>query len=336
MYCIICNNEIVFAEPTVRGSGRRARTVFDPQFLKQSPVCHNSPACMNAWLGRHPHLFTVDGKDWTAASGPGARVMNAALILGMDDLLDDSDLATLKLVSKEIRSHAIPHQLRDTHQTATHFDKNKPIGQVINADQMLDIAILAYHGALHVKASGKPVILYRVDDKDALTTEEKMQTLSGRIRVRIPTGTDSKEVWPIEKTAAWIQGALRAKASFLLLSDPRVNLVGGKDGRSDSVFVRELHQILNSYYQIEEGSGVELTTKMRNDSIRPFILKPIPGTAAAPVPLIPKMSRHMKMTNAWNASVSSLTLGDSPALIRDSLVSRFTAAGKTLGDVPPY
>lgn len=330
MHCIICSKKIVFSANVVTRRGKRARTVFDQAFLNQSPYCPDSPACKAAWRARQSHLFSVEKSDWQSASAP-ARTLNAALNSGMGKLLDDRDFTALKSVSKEFRSYAIPHQLSDSHRDTKHFDKKLPHGLDINADQMLDIAILAYHGALQVKSLDKPVILYRVNDKDALTAEEKLQTLSGRIRVRIPTGSADKEVWPLEKTVAWIQGALRAKASFLLLSDPRGNLLGGKDGRSDAVYVRELHQILGSHYMIEAASATELTNKMKAENIQPFILKPMPGTASTPMVPIPRMARHMRLTNTWDASVSSLTVSDPPNLLRDSLKQRFDARGTELG-----
>lgn len=336
MQCVICGEAIVFQPPEVTGTDRRPKIKFDPNYLNQSPYCPKPKLCGDAWRSRHPHLFKVRPEDPASLNASSAGALTAALRSGMGGWLEDKDFAALHSVSKEVRSFSLPNQLKDARKAVKHFDKSTPDGVDVLADQMLEIALLAYQGALEVKAMGKPIILYRVADKSALSLDEKLQTLSGRIRVRIGSGSDSKEVWPLEKTAAWIQGALRAKASFLLLSDPRGDLEGGKDGHSDAVYVRELHQILGSFYLIAEASDDELTDKMRRSSTRAFILKPRQHSPSAPVPLIPKMSRQMGMSNTWDSSVSSLTLSDSPFLIRASLRGRFVDASAKLGGIPPY
>ena len=51
----------------------------------------------------------------------------------------------------------------------------------ITADQMLEIALMAYNTAIELKSKGLPVILYRVDSKGSLTGKEKK---SRRCRAR--------------------------------------------------------------------------------------------------------------------------------------------------------
>jgi hypothetical protein len=337
MHCVICGKSIVFDAPVEDRSARKPRTVFDPNYLKQSPYCPTPATCGDEWRSRQPHLFKVElPSSLPSLSSPGENLLIIALRSGTGDMLEDKGFAALEGVSKNVRGSAIPTKLKDFHKQVSHFDKQTPDGVGILADQMLEIAILAYHGALAVKAQGQPIILYRVADKGALTLDEKLQTLSGRIRVKIPTGSDDKEVWPLEKTAAWIQGAIRARANFLLLSDPRGDLKGGKDGRSDAVYVRELHQILNTHYDIDKALPDELTGKMRAESKVAFILRPKAGTVSEPIPLIPKMSKQMSATGAWDGSKSSLTLSDAPGLIRDSLRQRFQVASIDLGGIPLY
>ena len=342
MQCVVCAKPIEFSEPTVdkiKEPGKRAKHVtrFDPHFLQQHPYCPPPATCGDTWRNRMPHLFKVTLPDTLpSAEGLGETLLKVALQSGMGSMLDDKDFAALQSVSKQTRSFAIGSQHKDAHKPATHYDKQTTAGVAIVADEMLDIAILAYHGALEVKAAGKPIILYRIADKGALTPAEKLQTLSGRIRVKISTGSEDKEVWPLEKTAAWIQGAMRARVSFLLLSDPRGNLKGGKDGSGDAVYVRELHQILCSHYEIAKAATTDLTEKMRSGGTQAFILKPKSGTESAPIPLIPKMSRHMAASNTWDGSVSSLSLSDAPTLIRDSLKTRFEKASSALGGIPEY
>jgi hypothetical protein len=333
MLCVICGKAIEYIDPVTR----RKKTTYDPRFLKQTPYCPEPSPCGTTWRNRQPLLFNVSPpEDLPGVKARGGSSLINALQAGMGDYLTDKDFVALTRVSKDVRGFAIPNQLKSAHRQVKHYDKQNQAGVDILADQMLEIAILAYHGALEVKSQGKPIILYRVADKTALTVEEKMQTLSGRIRVKIPTATEEKEVWPLEKTAAWIQGALRARANFLLLSDPRDNLQGGKDGHSDAVYVRELHQILSSHYMIAEAGIDDLTDQMRRKSIRAFILKPKPDMPSAPLPLIPRMSTHMSASNTWDGSVPSLTLSDPSLLVRSSLREQFVTASSRLGGLPLY
>lgn len=337
MQCLVCGKAIQFTNQIVKKSGGKKIAKPDPNFLAQTPYCPDSLDCRQKWLNRRSDLFTVDPKSVSSLNIVGSGAITTALRLGAGNWLDDKDFAALSLVSKDVRSHALPHQLQHANQATKHFDKQNPAGVDILAEQMLEIAMLAYQGALEVKAQGKPIILYRVTDKGALNPEEKSRTLSGRIRVKIRDGGgQDKEVWPLEKTAAWIQGALRAKASFLLLSDPRGDLLGGTDRRSDAVYVRELHQILSSFYVIDEATSSEITARMKTDTKRAFILRPKQGTATEPIPLIPRMWRHMALTKAWDGSISSLTIGDSAGLIRDHLQERFNEAARKLNDLPLY
>ena len=196
----------------------------------------------------------------------------------------------------------------------------------ITADQMLEIALMAYNTAVELKSKGLPVILYRVDSKGSLTSDEKkQQTLSSSVHASV----GSTEVWPLEKTAAWIQGAMRARVSFVLLNDPRGQdiLIGGVNKKSDAVYVRELHQITSMKYQIKTAPD-ELTPSGLRGKKKVFILEPPEKTLGA-MPLVPRISSDI-WSHTWDTSKSNLTLADSEILIRDHLRKLFVEAGKTL------
>jgi hypothetical protein len=196
----------------------------------------------------------------------------------------------------------------------------------ITADQMLEIALMAYNTAIELKSKGLPVILYRVDSKGSLTGKEKNeQTLSSSVHASV----GSTEVWPLEKTAAWIQGAMRARVSFVLLNDPRGAdiLIGGVNKRSDAVYVRELHQITSMKYQIKVAPDTLTPTGMRGKK-KLFILIP-PEKTLGVMPLVPRITADI-WSHTWDSSKSNLTLADSEVLIRDHLRKLFTDAGKSL------
>ncbi|KPF45398.1 hypothetical protein IP87_04720 [beta proteobacterium AAP121] len=210
--------------------------------------------------------------------------------------------------------------------TTTHTRKVPNIvQQAITPDQMFEIALMAYNTAVELRSLALPVILYRVDTKGTLTSEEKKkQTLSSSVHASV----GRTEVWPLEKTAAWIQGAMRARVSFVLLNDPRGKdaLVGGVDKRSDAVFVRELHQITSMRYEIKK-CPVELRPKnMKSTEI--FILEP-PAQDLGVLPLVPRISPDI-WSHTWDSSQSNLTLGDPAALIRNHLRKLFDVAGQRL------
>lgn len=202
----------------------------------------------------------------------------------------------------------------------------------ITPDKMLQIALMAYNAALHLASSQLPVILYRVTDKANLTKAEKQQTLSASVHATV----GNAEVWPLQKTAAWIQGALRARATFVLLSDPREPgiLVGGIDRASDAVYVRELHQITSMRYTIEKGAGKQVPACLGKKRLVPFILVP-PSRELGVLPLLPKMSAQMDWSHTWNGEETSLALDDDAGLIRNHLVKLFTERGKEI-DLPLY
>lgn len=317
MRCLSCNVSIV-----------------NPRGTAQHSYC---VACLSA--GRdNLKRFGSHGKDASVATARihGVNPLLAALQTGALNMLNDKEFVTLQQVSKSVREAGIMQLLAHASKSVKHFDKKTPSGVDVTADEMLEIAILAYHGALEVTQNNKPIILYRVTDKGALTEVEKQQTLSGRIRVKTNYLGREKEVWPLEKTAAWIQGAMRAKARFLLLSDPREGLLGGRDGTGDAVYVRELHQILSSNYIIAEASDDDLTDRMRRASTRAFILKPRIGTLNFPVPIIPKMSGIMQGGDTWDGSVSTLRESDPNLLVRNTVRASFVSASSKLGGVPKY
>src|SRR3546814_6569313 len=62
----------------------------------------------------------------------------------------------------------------------------------------------------------------------------------------------STEVWPLQKTAAWIQGAMRARISFVLLNDPRGAdiLIGGIDKARSEEHTSELQSLMRNSYAV--------------------------------------------------------------------------------------
>ena len=212
--------------------------------------------------------------------------------------------------------------------STTHYVPNI-VKVSITADQMLEIALMAYNTAVELKSKGLPVILYRVDSKSWLTSPEKnAQTLSSSVHASV----GSTEVWPLEKTAAWIQGAMRARVSFVLLDDPRGKdiLIGGVNKKSDAVYVRELHQITSMKYQIDAATPDETPSKVHAAKTRLFILRP-PEKELGVLPLVPRITSDI-WSHTWDSSRSNLTLGDTEILIRDHLRKLFNEAV----DLPPY
>ncbi|MBW0001761.1 MAG: hypothetical protein JO015_21905 [Verrucomicrobia bacterium] len=202
----------------------------------------------------------------------------------------------------------------------------------ITADQMLEIALMAYNTAIELKEKNLPVILYRVSSKGTLTSEEKKkQTLSSSVHASVG-GT---EVWPLQKTAAWIQGAMRARVSFVLLNDPRGDdiLIGGINKASDAVYVRELHQITCMKYQIKQATAAQTPKNLRGKT-KLFCLEP-PEESLGPLPLVPRVNASVDWSHTWDSSKSNLTLGAEPTLIRDHLRQMFVDAGKNLS-LPLY
>jgi hypothetical protein len=201
----------------------------------------------------------------------------------------------------------------------------------ITPDQMLEIALMAYNTAVELRGKNLPVILYRVTSKGTLQSDEKKkQTLSSSVHASVG-GT---EVWPLQKTAAWIQGAMRARVSFVLLNDPRANdmLIGGINKASDAVYVRELHQITCTKYNIAVASEAQTPSGLKGKKV--FVLEP-PEKALGPLPLVPRINANVDWNHTWNSSESNLTLQDSPGLIRDHLRQKFIKAGEEL-KVPAY
>jgi hypothetical protein len=319
-----------------------AKAVADSK--DQDPWC--SPECGVKWRNRQPFLFADlkprqrDLRLEKATPQPafsGQNLLAAALQHGA---VDDRGLAALRGVSPGVRPLAIEKEVgAGFHKAATHYQqpKGKALETTpIDRDRMLEIAIMAYNTAIGLKQTGRPVILYRVAGKRTLTPLEQQQTLSSSVRAKVDLTDGSggrKEVWPIEKTAAWIQGAMRARIPFVLLNDPREDLVGGIDKTSDAIYVREIFQILSTHYTIGKASEAdtpEAQLTCPKGRILPFILNP-PPVDLGPLPLVPRMNAKMDWSHTWNGAKSSLTLGDSPALIRDHLTAQFVEQGKALG-----
>lgn len=234
--------------------------------------------------------------------------------------LNDQDLARLAQVDRNLNGTAMLNQLGPSYRReAMHYDSRR--GEVkIAPDDMMNIALDAYRTALSLKAQNVPVILYRVSDKKKLTADqERVQTVAGAAKT-------AGNLWPVERTAAWIQGAMRARVPFLLLTDPRGprNLKGGRDQSSDAVYVRELFQIIQTRYTIAKTEHI--TGRARVDV---FMLAP-PAVDTGPLPLVPRMSAQMSFDHTWNSSKPILTLGDPIGVISEFLVSQFTEAGTRL------
>jgi len=315
------------------------------------PWC--SEPCGAKWRTRNDFLFNLSG----LSSITREQVLGMVIQHGhVDD--DVATLTRLNQVSKSIRPLAKEHELGGVFtRTAEHQQQQgtKKIGaskkvevttgkriqrekstasavpnivkQAITADQMLEIALMAYNTAIELKSKALPVILYRVASKGTLTKLEKQQqTLSSSVHASV----GSVEVWPLEKTAAWIQGAMRARVSFILLNDPRGRdiLIGGVDKKSDAVYVRELHQITSTKYQIKVAPD-ELTPSGLRGRKKVFMLEPPEKTLGA-MPLVPRISAEI-WSHTWDTSKSNLTLGDEASLIRDHVRKLFVDAGDGLG-----
>lgn len=231
MLCVVCAKEV-------------------PVSKDQNPWC--SEECREKWQRRQPFLFSdlkpkpkTTKIDKPMPEFSGENLLAAALM--HTGAMDDTSLVKLRGVSKTTRPLAIEKEVGPGyHKAATHYQKRGNVIETtaIGPDRMLEIAIMAYNTAILLHQAKKPVILYRIAGKGTLTEQEKQQTLSSSVRAKVDTsGPERKEVWPIEKTAAWIQGAMRARVSFVLLNDPREDLVGGVDKKSDAIYVREIHQI---------------------------------------------------------------------------------------------
>lgn len=325
MKCVVCGNPV--AHRLVGDGGMH-------------PWC--SEPCGAKWRTRNDFLFNLTGK----SSITREQILGMVVQQGYVDN-DVPTLARLNQVSTSIRPLSKEHELGGAFdKTAVHqqqkgmkkietkmsevktiYSKVPNIVKIdITADQMLEIALMAYNTAVELKSKGLPVILYRVDSKGSLTSDEKkQQTLSSSVHASV----GSTEVWPLEKTAAWIQGAMRARVSFVLLNDPRGQdiLIGGVNKKSDAVYVRELHQITSMKYQIKAAPD-ELTPSRLRGKKKLFILEPPEKTLGA-MPLVPRISSDI-WSHTWDTSKSNLTLADSEILIRDHLRKLFVEAGKTL------
>lgn len=252
-------------------------------------------------------------------------------IFASNQNLSDKELARLKPLSKTIDTLATRQQMGNSfHKVAKHYDARR--GEVvITADDMLEIALNAFRTVIRLKGTKKPVILYRVFDRKRLTKgEEEAQTVAGAARI-----TGKENLWPIERTAAWIQGALRARSTFLLLSDPRDDnvLVGGKDKNSDAVYVREIYQILMTKWEIALAPESSLPSKTKG-TFKGFMLQP-PASEIGPMPLTPRMSEKMDYNHTWDGSKSTLSVNGDAMRIRDVLIREFTTAGTRL-QIPKY
>jgi hypothetical protein len=323
--CVVCGNRISYTRD-------------------QDPWC--SDECAGKWRRRQPFLFEdLQPKDRDLRKGSGnpkpafsgENLVAGALQLLHPNSWDDKELAVLRRVSKAIRPLAIEKEVGPAfHKEVTHSQQSRGVTETtpIGPDRMLEIAIMAYNAAILLHRQKKPVILYRIAGKKTLSLQEQMQTLSSSVRAWVDTARGRKEVWPIEKTAAWIQGGMRARVVFVLLNDPRENLVGGVDKQSDAVYVREIFQIISTRYEIGKAPEAVTPEALRKHNILPFVLNP-PSVPLGALPTVPRMSKEMAWDHAWDGSKSSLTLGDSDKLIRDHLTELFEEEGKKLG-IAPY
>lgn len=326
MLCVVCAKEVAVS-------------------VDQNPWC--SEECRIRWQRRQPFLFSdlkPKGRDLRLEKPipqPAFSGQNLLAAVLQHAAPEDASLAALRGVSSFTRPLAIEQEVGSGfRKTATHYQQKSGIVETtpISADRMLEIAIMAYNTAILLHQAKKPVILYRVAGKRTLSADEQKQTLSSSVRAKVDTvDKGRKEVWPIEKTAAWIQGAMRARVSFVLLNDPREDLVGGIDKSSDAIYVREIFQILSTQYVIAKATDditPEALLTCAKGKILPFVLKP-PEKPIGTLPLIPRMNQNIDWNHTWNGSKSSLTLADSPTLIRDDLTRRFNEAGTSLG-IPEY
>lgn len=224
----------------------------------------------------------------------------------ISEFLTDQDLARVSSTSKALHKPAQVAQLGPWYgnHAAKHYDAQR--GEVIiPADKMLDIGLQSYTTATKLNMAGKAVILYRVSDRGGLTKgEEQSQTVAGAVKTE-------ENLWPVERTAAWIQGAMRARVPFVLLTDPRGKnaLVGGKDKHSDAVYVRELYQVINTHYTVGTTKEGDLPQRLKGKSKTFFKMMP-PEKSTGPMPLVPRMSKAMDYDHTWDSSKSSLGLKD--------------------------
>jgi hypothetical protein len=240
----------------------------------------------------------------------------------------------IQIQKQDVKGRTFLRTVDETREVRTPVHRQVPniVKVDITPDKMMEIALMAYNTAVELKRKQLPVILYRVDSKGQLTSQEKKaQTLSSSVHAAV----GDTEVWPLEKTAAWIQGAIRARVSFVLLNDPRgVDiLIGGINKKSDAVYVRELHQITSMRYQIDVTTTEERPSGMKGKKL--FILRP-PARDVGVLPLVPRLTPEM-WSHTWDSSKSNLSLSDSEGLIRDHLRNLFTeAGGKSELDLPMY
>jgi hypothetical protein len=305
------------------------------------PWC--SETCSEKWSKRNEFLFDLK----TATSLRGQQALG--LVIYNETFDDDpSTLVRLSQVSKTLRPLAMEHEVgKAFHKPGVHYKSSPKSAPVRNssdgsrpgkrraladnaevsvtADQMLDIALMAYNTAIELRGKNLPVILYRHDSKSKLKSEEKKQTVSSSVHAFV----GNTEVWPLQKTAAWIQGAMRACVSFVLLDDPRKPgiLIGGIDKASDAVYVRELYQIIQTKYTIGIAGEQQTPERLRQKKL--FILQP-PKNPLGRLPLVPRINANLDWSHTWDSSKSSLALNDSPMLIRNHLVQVFEEEGKKL------
>jgi hypothetical protein len=285
---------------------------------------------------------------------PPDRKLLALSIVAESGAVDDRTLWAMRSTSRALRPlaieqevgsaffrdaiHAQPRRVREMGAAAApgaEVVRWVPEETTVPAARMLEIAVMAYNTAVQLKRRGEPVILYRVAGKRTLSDTEQLQTLSSSVKARLALpGGGSMEVWPILKTAAWIQGAMRARVPFILLNDPREDLVGGPDKASDAVYVRELHQILSMRYTIGMAPPGSTPTAQRAKGIAPFILEPPKGDLG-PIPVVPRISQVIDWNSTWDSRKTSLTIGSPPGLLRDYLTRVFTEAGTHL-KIPAY
>lgn len=263
----------------------------------------------------------------------GAQMMNFLFKNNTHEIsqyLSDLDLSQVAQTSKKLTVGAIRGQLGPWYEhDAIHYDSRR--GKVIvDKDRMIELAVQSYRTATKLKSDGLPVILYRVYDRQHLTQdEENTQTVAGAVR-------NDQNVWPVERTAAWIQGAMRGGVTFIAVTDPRGdrNLLGGKDKNSDAVYVRELYQINQTGYNIDVAEDSELPTQLRGRS--QTIFKLVAPERSGPMPILPKMSSKMDFNHTWDSSKSSLTVDDQDVdTMAKYVASIFKTAGDRL-DVDPY
>lgn len=247
--------------------------------------------------------------------------------------LTDKDLGAVARTHPMLTKNAMRGQLGPWYEdhTAVFYKGGK--AETVGKDRMIEIAIASYRTACKLASKGLPVVLYRVKDKRGRLTEHETRTQA--VCGAVPDATD---VWPLERTAAWLQGAMRARVPFLMITDPRGedNLIGGHDKSSDAIYVRELFQISQTKYTIAKATGTEIPAGWTTDRPTAIFKMVPPANDSGPLPIVPKLRDHMDYSHTWDSKKSSLTVDDEDTTrMAEHVKGLFDEAGTSLG-VPDY